>query len=286
MVNFFGSLQRLTESKGGHKIPNFLSTHPLTPRRIERVKELLQTEEQNRPGQMLALAVERESYLKKIDGLIYGMNPRQGYVEGNTFYHPDMKFFFQVPYKWVVNNTPRQVTLTSPDKKAVIIFTAQSGSQDLDAFTKKMIADLKNSRMDSQQYGRINGLQALHTYLTMFGDKKEDGKKNEDMTVRISNIQKESTIFSFLTAASASHDYTYRNTMYRTVRSFNKLHSSKHLSRQPQRLHVKRVQRQQSLRHYLSQNRIPRKNWEKISLLNSIPLDERLQPKQLIKVIY
>jgi len=286
MVNFFSSLQRLTGTKGSHRIPNFLSTHPLTPRRIEKVKELLQAEEQNNPGQMLALAVERKSYLKKIDGLIYGMNPRQGYVEGNTFYHPSMKFYFQVPYKWTVDNTPQRVTLTSPDKKAMIILTAQSGSQDLDAFSKKMIADLKNSRLDSQRYGIINGFQALHTHLTMFADKKEEGKKVEDMTVRISNIQKENTIFSFFTASAVSHDYTYKNDMFRTVQSFNKLRHAKYLSKQPQRLYVKRVQRQQRLRHYLSQKGIPRKNWDKISLINAIPLDQRLQPNRLIKVIY
>ncbi len=50
--------------------------------------------------------VNTESYLQLIDGIIYGEDPRQGYVEGNVFYHPELKFKFSIPTAWKLENTP------------------------------------------------------------------------------------------------------------------------------------------------------------------------------------
>jgi hypothetical protein len=36
--------------------------------------------------------VNADSYLQMINGIVYGEDPRQGYVDGYTFYHPDLKF--------------------------------------------------------------------------------------------------------------------------------------------------------------------------------------------------
>ena len=135
MVSFFTSLERRTESKGGSHIPNFLSTHPLTPRRIEKVKELLQGEAYSSQANLPQLAVERNGYLNHVNGLVYGENPQQGYVEGNVFYHPGMRFYFDIPAGWKVSNTPLQVTLASPDGKAVVLLKAENSSEGLDNYT-------------------------------------------------------------------------------------------------------------------------------------------------------
>ena len=34
--------------------------------------------------------VERESYLRRLDGLVFGDNPREGFFRGNEFLHPDL----------------------------------------------------------------------------------------------------------------------------------------------------------------------------------------------------
>ena len=203
MVNFFTSLERLTESKGGSHIPNFLSTHPLTPRRIEKVKELLQSEAYSRPGGLPQLALERNGYLNRVNGLVYGENPQQGYVEGNVFYHPGMRFSFTVPAGWKVSNTPLQVTLASPDGKAVVLLKAENTTEGLDNYTSKMMNQLKNTQVLRQGYRYVNGLDAYQTLLSMVTENTEgEEQKDEALNVDISCIRKGGIIFTFFSAAS------------------------------------------------------------------------------------
>ena len=65
----------------------------------------------------------RDQYLRMIDGLIYGEDPRQGYVADNTFFHPELKFQFPVPQSWQTNNTPSQVQMAPKDGKALMILS-------------------------------------------------------------------------------------------------------------------------------------------------------------------
>jgi predicted Zn-dependent protease len=288
MVKFFASLQRLTETKGGTRLPNFLSTHPLTPRRVERVKELLMTEEYSQPSSMPKRVVERYGYLQKINGLVYGANPRQGYVEGQAFYHPDMKFYFNIPYGWNVGNTAKQVTLAPKDSKAVIILQAENTSESLDNYTRKMMQRISNPQVLQQNYISINGLDAYHTLMEFSpgtsDSTTEQGTSNE-INVRLSCIRKGGTIFSFFSAAAAPDFSTYQNAINNTINSFNRLYSPGHLNRKPLRVFVKRVRRGQSLRNFLSRLRIPNQHWNKISLINAVDLAQQLSPNQMVKVI-
>ena len=47
------------------------------------------------------LKINRDDYLAMIDGMIYGDDPAQGYVDNNVFYHPELKFEFPFPREWL-----------------------------------------------------------------------------------------------------------------------------------------------------------------------------------------
>ncbi len=287
MVNFFSSLQRLTASHGGGGIPNFLSTHPLTPRRVERIKELLASEEYRQPEGAPRPRVARNTYLQKMDGIVYGMNPRQGFVEGNYFYHPDMQFAFAIPRGWKVGNTARQVTMVSPDEKAIMILQTEDTTESLDGYSRKMMKTLTNPQVLQQGFGNVNGLNAYHSLLGVVtaSDESEEAKKSEDLNVRLSCIRKGGTVFSFFSAASLSDFSRHRYEIDGTVNSFNRLRSTRHLNRKPRRVLVKRVKRARTLRNFLGNWRINKKHWNKIALINGMELNDRLSPSQLIKMI-
>ena len=101
MAMFFNTLAR-KQTAAGVSIPEFMSTHPDPNNRRERVAELALAWKQkldlNDPK------VGRNSYLQMIDGLVYGEDPRQGFVENNTFNHPELKFVFDVPQGWAHQN--------------------------------------------------------------------------------------------------------------------------------------------------------------------------------------
>jgi predicted Zn-dependent protease len=73
---FFKTLKSLSES--GDEIPPFFR-HTPDPWSLKKVVELA-TEWQAKVGKP-SYKVNRDSYLSMIDGVIYGDDPRQGYVE-------------------------------------------------------------------------------------------------------------------------------------------------------------------------------------------------------------
>ena len=98
MANFFHTLNRVSNSSGSERLPTFLSTHPDPLDRYQKVGEL--AEEWQGKTSRPSYKVNRNAYLRMIDGLIYGEDPRQGYVENNQFYHPELKFQYQIPRGW------------------------------------------------------------------------------------------------------------------------------------------------------------------------------------------
>jgi predicted Zn-dependent protease len=51
----------------------------------------------------------RDDYLRRIDGMIYGDNPDQGIIRGRSFLHPKLRFGVEFPEGWEITNSPRQV---------------------------------------------------------------------------------------------------------------------------------------------------------------------------------
>lgn len=287
MVTFFNSLQRLSASDGGVHLPNFLSTHPMTPRRIDRIKELLTANGYIAPNNMAGLTVEKNGYLQKIDGLVFGADPRQGYEEGGTFYHPGMRFFFRPPTGWKINNTPLQVTMAPEDGKAVIILKTEDTDEPLDSYSQKMMTSLSNPKVLGQDFRYINGMNAFQTLASFPVAQEENSpdKKKEEIKADLTFIRKENTVFTFFSAASAPDFSNYKQAIYRTINSFKPLKSSEHLNRQPLRVFLKKVNRPQSLRYFLQDMGVPAQNWEKIVLINAMELDQQLSANQLVKII-
>ncbi len=124
MADFFQVLNKMQLASDYAGIPTFLSTHPDPGDRDNSVNQKA-TEWQERL-QYSSWNVNHDNYLKMIDGIVYGEDLKQGYVEGNTFYHPELKFRFSFPSGWQLENSPLQVLMGSKDGKALVIFTVSS----------------------------------------------------------------------------------------------------------------------------------------------------------------
>lgn len=101
---------------------DFFSTHPNTAKRVQEARALSASYPQG-PDE-----VDRDRYLKALDGLVYGDSPKQGMVRGRSFYHPGMDFTFQVPAGFRIDNQPAQVVAT--DKNGTIILFDAAGNPD------------------------------------------------------------------------------------------------------------------------------------------------------------
>ena len=94
MATMFQTLQRVSKLEGAGDIPEWASTHPDPGNRVEATMKRVDT---------LSVPVieaprrKREEYLPVVAGMTYGEDPRQGYIEGNTFYHPGLRFKLELP---------------------------------------------------------------------------------------------------------------------------------------------------------------------------------------------
>ncbi len=117
LASVFEMLGRASGAADGDRIPGFLSTHP-DP--LERRDEVIRMVEQE--GVDLSEArVGRESYLRMLDGMVYGTDPREGYFVQETFYHPEMAFRLAFPDGWATVNARTRVQGVSPERDAVVL---------------------------------------------------------------------------------------------------------------------------------------------------------------------
>ena len=245
--NFFETLGRMKEeSGGGGGLPGFLSTHPSTPNRVKdvRAEGLRIRQAEPRSGQ---LVVGRDQYLAKIDGLVYGQDPRQGYVEGNTFYHPSMRFSFNRPDGWSVNNLATMVQMMPEAEDAFISFTLEQGQGDAKSAFDKIVSENELKVSDSAA-SRVNGLQAYHGSCVY-----EDDEDNV-LWLRVSSIVKDGNCYNFIAASKPADFNRYAPSFDSTIRSFANLTDRNKLNRQPRKISIQRVGQNQTMERFLTQN--------------------------------
>ena len=124
MGEVFTTLERVGHAEGGSRgrLPEWLSTHPAPENRRARIAEQIQE-----IGAPAAGTVDREEYLRRVDGIMFGPNPREGFFEQNVFYHPDLRFRFEFPRGWQTNNQKQAVAAMSPEQDALVVITMGAG---------------------------------------------------------------------------------------------------------------------------------------------------------------
>lgn len=113
LAGVFAMLERKSDEAGG-ALPSWASTHPAPEDRQERILALADSF----PG---ADRVDRTALLARVDGLVFGRNPRQGFFADGVFHHPDMAFRFDIPRDWKGMNSDQAVQVVSPDEDAALV---------------------------------------------------------------------------------------------------------------------------------------------------------------------
>jgi predicted Zn-dependent protease len=133
MDDVFRSLQRIGESSKQSPLPTWLATHPGEAERIQSIDAKLA---QLPAGQLANAKVGTQEFMQRVNGLVYGANPRNGFFQGTTFYHPDLRFQMTLPSGWQGQNLTQAVVGVSPQQDAIIQLTlAQGNSPDAAART-------------------------------------------------------------------------------------------------------------------------------------------------------
>ncbi|MDZ7627280.1 MAG: M48 family metalloprotease [Parvularculaceae bacterium] len=91
--------------------PEFLSTHPNSADRVKRAAAEAQVVT---AAGAVSAERSRAAYMRMIDGMLYGDDPvKQGFIRGNEFIHPELRFAFSVPQEFKLANTSSAVVARS-----------------------------------------------------------------------------------------------------------------------------------------------------------------------------
>ena len=157
MDDVFRSLQRIGESHNQSPLPSWLATHPGEAERIQSIDAKLA---QLPGGQLNNAKIGTQEFMQRINGMVYGANPRQGFFEGSTFYHPDLRFQITFPSGWQGQNLTQAVVGVSQQHDAIIQLTLSQGATSPDAAAQKF---LSQQGIQAGQASRetVNGVPAV-----------------------------------------------------------------------------------------------------------------------------
>jgi predicted Zn-dependent protease len=274
MASFFETLERQQEDSGSSEVPPFLSTHPSPDERNTTVEKLAMDWQQK--SEMTEFKINRDSYLRKIDGLIVGEDPKQGFVENSTFYHPVLKIQFPIPTSWKHQNTPQQFQMAPIEGDAVMILTLAQGAtleEASDAVLEKYSLTLVESKKET-----INGMPAV----TMVAEQKQEATTTRVLS---SLIQFEGNIFSLMGVSDLSKFASYEPVFLNTIRNFKELRDSEKLNRKPDSIKIKTIPQQMTLQEAFQNFGMPSDRFEELALLNGMQLTDQLSKGMLIKVV-
>jgi predicted Zn-dependent protease len=135
MPHVFEMLARVSQTEGGGRVPQWLATHPDPENRRGRIEQEIAALPQNFSG----AAVNRDAHLRRLDGLVFGNNPREGYFKGSQFFHPELRFRLTFPEGWATSNGKQAVVAVSPQKDAVVELSAAK-EQTADAAARAFLS--------------------------------------------------------------------------------------------------------------------------------------------------
>ncbi len=257
MANVFASLQRIGESSGQGGTPAWLSTHPNPGERVETARQRAAA----LPAPQSSPIVDRTEYLQRIDGMVYGENPRLGFFRDGEFIHPDMRFRMSFPQGWPTQNTAQAVLGVSTEQDALIQLTLAPGNDPAGAARAFLSQQGIQAGQAFQQ--SINGVPAAGSY---FRAQTEQGV----LEGIVAFFTHGSNTFQLLTYTPAGRLARYDRLFQQVVSSFRPLTDAALLNVQPARIDVVRVDRTGTLAQFAERTGSA-VSADELALINQLP---------------
>jgi predicted Zn-dependent protease len=280
MADFFQVLNKMNLADENAGVPTFLSTHPDPGDRYVSVNK--QAKDWQDSLKYPSWKVNSDSYLQMIDGIIYGEDPRQGYVEANTFYHPELKIKFSFPAGWKIDNSPIQVRMMPQDGKALMVFTI-SPEETMEEAAKYTAEQLQMTIQESKKI-TINGLPAVESLSKQVITDQSTGQTSTNLILSC-YIECGSYVYVFHGVSSETDFKSYFSSLESAMTTFSRLTEPSKINVKPNKLLVKKVQNAGTLSDAFRFYGVPQAKMNEIALLNNLELTDKVQAGRLIKII-
>lgn len=267
MAEMFRTLQRLGGGGEG-RVPEWLSTHPDPGNRVQ--KTLDRVAASSLPAN---LRVERDAFLQRTDGMIFGENPRQGFFRQSLFLHPDLQFQLEFPSGWKAQNQATAVVAVSSQQDAIVVLTLAGTDSPNQALSKFLNQEGVQSQGASSS--SINGLTAASAVFTA---QTQDGV----LAGNVAFISHGGRTFRVMGYTPQQRYGSYRGVFAQSLGSFRRLTDAAALAVQPVRVHLVRLPQAMTITqfHQAYPSKIP---VEQVALINGVDASTTLPAGTLVK---
>jgi len=269
MSSVFQMLRRSAQLAGVGRLPEWQSSHPDPGNRIENVEQMVAASAEDFSTKL----VGGDAFLRHLDGMVYGEDPRVGYFQGSRFVHPDLEFVMVFPDGWATQNAADAVTAVSPNRDAVVQLRGAEGSA-AEAARRFLAQDGVQAGPPST--GTIHGNRAV---MAEFAAR---GGENESLRGIVTFIEYAGATWGILSYTLADRFASYSPAFSQSRGSFQRLTDPAALAAQPLRIQIDQAPRAMSLQQFHSEmpSTIP---LAELALINGLDETAQLRAGQSIK---
>ncbi|MCH9674733.1 MAG: M48 family metalloprotease [Gammaproteobacteria bacterium] len=250
---------------------NMMSTHPRTIDRVRAATEHARVERVASPR------LGRQEYLSRIDGMLFGDDPSQGIVKGNSFVHPGLRFAFSVPEDFRINNSQERIVAQNRTGHTIVFDLAQMRAGDPGRHIRDEWA--KGAEVADLERVQVDGSPAAT------GRARVSGKSGQ-ADVRMLAIQRDTgSAYRFMFIAPVGQTQAIDAMARHTARSFNNLSSAEAAKVKPLRLQVRAASARDTVEGLSRSLPYGRMNPAWFRVLNDLSPREPLKARQPLKVI-
>jgi predicted Zn-dependent protease len=249
------------------RAPDFLSSHPATPERINNARS--NARQFTSPG---SGARDKEEYFALLDGLVYGEDPSEGFVRGRRFLHPKLGFTFTAPDGFSLENTAQAVFgIKDGGAQALRLDVVRVPAEQTlaDYLVSGWIENIDPKSIDGFEVGGFPTATA-----TASGDQ---------WTFRLYVVRFGSEVYRIIFAAkdrTEAVDRTFRD----AINTFRRMTVAEMRSAKPLRLKIVTVKPGDTVERLARRMAVGDRPAERFRVINGLGPRQRVKPGDLVKI--
>lgn len=260
----FGVLAQVASTGG--KVPVWLSTHPEPEQRRELMARRVGARGRD---------ITEADYLKAVEGIVFGTDPRDGFVLGQRFVQPRTGFRIDLPEAWKIAHDRSGVFAISPKEDGVFLLSATEFSS-LKLAAEALLTGSEIAAGDIKS-GSVDGFESLTAAFSVPGN--EGG-----MVGVISLVEFKGTVLVMAALASYASWQALGSGISKTLASFRRVRQAALLNVEPGRLRLATTAAATTVKQLAALGRAP-VDAETLARLNHVTPDEPLPAGRVLKLV-
>ncbi len=254
---------------GSDEIPGWLSTHPDPGDRAETNRQRIASSGQD----YSAYSIRRDAFLRRLDGLVWGEDPRHGDFLATRFLHPTLAFEVTFPTGWRTQNSALSVQAMNASQDAAMSLSFASATRAADALRGFVSAEGITAGRTWRE--TVNGLEAQ---FAEFAAQTDQGQ----LRGVVAYIEHGNAVYQLLGYGTAQRWAANQPTTLTSMRTFRRLADRRYTDVEPQRIAIVSLPRAMSFGEFMQAypSTAPA---DRIATINQVAQNEALPAGRLMK---